>query len=322
MALLPLGLLCLVMAATSASAQTPTASDTLVLTTGERRSGRIVSVDAQSFSVEIQVGTGQGAGTIRVPRASVAHVEFAPDATRDALISRGTAAQLPAIAALWPRAEPFIGVSRSPAARLGLRYAGLLLETKEFAKALALYSQIEKDAWNADDRAASRQGRLRGMVASGQEQEAVAEAREIIKGATTPDLHSEAKFILAKASDALLRKLLEENPRWEEDDRVRPERHRLYHDAVDFYLYPSLFAGAAAEPAARGLWGAIGIYRLTGETPLAVEAARDIVVLHPGTAYAKVAQEYLGSLPEEARKQDFEKEARASISTQKENDRQ
>lgn len=305
-----------------ASAQTATPVDTLVMSTGERRAGRIVSVDAQSFAVEIQVAAGQGSGTIRVPRASVAQVEFAPDAMRDALIMRGTVAQLPNVAALWPKAEPFLSVSRSPAARLGLRYAGLLLETKESAKALALYSQIEKDAWNPDDRAAARQGRLRGMVATGQEAEAVAEAREIIKGAATPELQAEAKYILAKASDTLLRKLLEENPRWEEDDRARPERHRLYHDAIDFYLYPSLFAGAATEPAARGLWGAIGIYQLTGEVPLAVEAARDIVILHPASSYVKLAQEYLAGLPEEARKQDFEKDARASIATQKEDDRQ
>jgi hypothetical protein len=312
----------LLLAPLLAGAQTAAPPDTLVMTNGERRPGRIVGVDAQGFSVEVQVVAGQAAGTIRVPRASVAQVEFGPDPARDALITRGTVAQISAVAALWPKAEPFVGIARSPAARLGLRYAGLLLETNEAAKALALYSQIEKNAWNTDDRAAARQGRLRGMVATGREQEAVAEAREIIKGAATPELQGEAKYILAKASDALLRKLLDENPRWEEDDRVRPERHRLYHDAIDFYLYPSLFAGAVSEPAARGLWGAIGIYKLTGETALAVETARDIVILHPATSYAKLAQEYLASLPEEARKQDFEKDARAAFSTPSKTERQ
>jgi hypothetical protein len=284
------------------------------MTNGERRAARIVGFDAQNFSVEVQLAPGQAAATIRVPRASVAQVEFAPDATRDALIARGTVAQLPNVAALWPKAEPFLGIARSPAARLGLRYAGLLLETNDAAKALALYAQIEKAAWNADDRAAARQGRLRGMVATGKEEEAGAEARALIKEGASPELQAEAKYILAKASDTLLRKLLEDNPRWEEDDRVRPERHRLYHDALDLYLYPSLFVGAASEPAARGLWGAIGIYQLTSETPLAVETARDILVLHPATGYAKLAQDYLASLPESARKQDFEKDARTTPS--------
>lgn len=286
-------------AAASALAQTTAPLDTLVMANGERRPGRILNVDAQGFSVEVQIVAGQPAGTIRVPRAQVAQIEFALDATRDALITRGTVAQLANVATLWQRFEPFLAIARSPTARIGVRYAELLLESGDAPKALALFSRLENDAWNPDDRAAARQGRLRGMVATGKSEEAVAEAREIVKTATTPELVAEAKFILAKASDELLRKLLEENPRWEEDDRVRPERARLYHDALDFYLYPSLFAGAVSEPAARGLWGAIGIYKLTGETPLAMEAARDIVELHGATSYAKLAQEFLATVVKE-----------------------
>jgi hypothetical protein len=297
-----LRLLCLFVATSSALAQTAVPVDTLVMANGERRAGRIVSVDAQGFSVEVQIVAGQPAGTIRVPRAQVAAVEFAPDATRDALIARGTVAQLANVAALWQRFEPFVGIARSPAPRVGLRYGDLLLETGDAAqatKALALFSQVEKDAWNPDDRITARQGRLRGMVATGKTDEATAEAREIVKTSTSPEILTEAKYILAKASDELLRKLLEENPRWEEDDRVRPERARLYNDALDFYLYPSLFNGAVSEPAARGLWGAIGIYKLTGETPLALECARDIVELHAGTRYAKLAQDFLSTAVKE-----------------------
>jgi hypothetical protein len=300
-----------------------TATDTVVMTTGERKPGKLLGVDAQGFSVEVQVGGGTG--TVRVPRNLVSQVEFAPDATRDALIARGTVAQLSAVAALWQRFEGYTSVPKAPAGRVGLRYGSILLDTndaKNAQTALMVFSRIEKDSWNPEEKISAKQGRLRGMVATGKADEAVAEAREIVKSSTSPEVLVEAKYILAKASDKLLRELIEENPRWEEDDRVRPERNRLYHDAIDFYLYPSLFAGAVTEPAARGLWGAIGIYKLGDEPTLAVEAAKDILILHPNSSYVKAAQEYLASLPEEQRKQDFEKEAKAAVTTEKTTDRQ
>lgn len=306
-------LLLLVLLAASALAQT---ADTLVMATGERRPGRVVSVDAQGFSVEVQIVAGQPAGTIRVPRAQVAHVEFAPDANRDALIARGGVAQLAALAAQWQRFEPFLGIARSPAPRLGLRYANVLLDTKDAAnavKGLALFSRIETEAWSPDDKAAARQGRLRGLIATGKTEEAVAEARELLKTATAPEVMIEARYILARAADEMLRKLVDENPRWEEDDRVRPERHRLYHEAVDFYLYPLLFHGARAEAAARGLWQLVELYRFTGETQLALETARDTASLFPETEPAKAATAWMATLSAEEKAVDFEKEAKATF---------
>jgi len=296
-----------------AGAQT---ADTLVLTTGERRAGRVLAVDAQGFSVEVQIVAGQPPGTMRVPRNQVAHVEFAPDSTRDAFIARGTAAQLPQLAAYWQRLELFLPVAKSPAARLGLRYAGVLLGTKDpanAAKGLALFTRIETDAWNSDDRAAARQGRLRGLIATGQTEAAVKEARELVQTATAPDVLIEAKYILARAADETLRKLVEENPRWEEDDRVRPERHRLYHEALDLYLYPLLFHGARTEAAARGLWQLVALYRFTGEPQLALETARDIASLFPETEPAKPAAAWIATLSAEQRAVDFEKEAKATF---------
>lgn len=285
----------------AAIAQTPAPpADTLVMANGERRPGHIVSMDAQGFMVEVQIVPGQPPGTVRIPRNQVAEVEFAPDPARETLLSRATAAQLPAAAAYWQKAEPYLALPKSPAARIALRYVDLLVESGDpanAAKALALLARLEKEAWNPDDRTATKQARLRAKVASGKPEEAAAEAREMLKGNPPPDVQTEAKFILARASEELLRKLLEENPRWEEDDRIRPERARLLNDSLDYYLYPSLFAGAVSEPAARGLWGAIGVYKLIGETTLAAESAHDIITLHPGTRYVKLAQDFIASLP-------------------------
>ena len=286
------------------------------MTNGERRAGRVVGLDAKNFSVQVVLAPGQPPGTIGVPRANVRQIDFAPDEARDAFLAKATPAQTAQVAMLWTRAEPFVGVPRSPAARIGLRYAALLVdsaEAKNAATALALLARLEREAWSEEDRVAAKQGRLRAMVASGKAAEAVAEAADLAKSSTDPAVLIEAKFILARAADEMLRKLVEENPRWEEDDRVRPERHRLFHEAVDLYLYPYLFHGARSEAVARGLGQLTDLYRFTGDDQLALETARDLVALYPDTSPAKPASAFIAGLSDAQKAVDFEKEARAAV---------
>jgi len=156
----------------------------------------------------------------------------------------------------------------------------------------------------------AKEGRLRAMVATGRAGEAVREAEEIASATEDPAVLIEAKHILAEAAGASLKKLLEDNPRWEEDLNVIPERNRLYHEAVDLFLYPALFEGSQADAAARGLWGAVGIYQLAGESANALECARDITILYTGTKYAAPAKDFITSLPATLTSVDLEKEAR------------
>ncbi len=103
------------------------------------------------------------------------------------------------------------------------------------------------------------------MVASGMVQEAVVEAKEIERIAEDPVVLIEAKFILAKAAEKALRKLVDDNPRWEEDAFVLPEHNRLYEEALELYLYPTLFFGSEIDVAARGLWGSVEVSRFAGD---------------------------------------------------------
>lgn len=68
--------------------------------------------------------------------------------------------------------------------------------------------------------------------------------------------------------------------------------------------------GSDDARAARGLWGAVGIYRLTNQPPLAIETARDIIALQPKRVEARLAEQYLASLKPEELESDFEAEAR------------
>ncbi len=302
-------------------AQTPLGLDTLFMASGEKSVGKLAGFDAQIYRLQKSLSPLPGApagaapifATVTIPRVNVVHIEFGPDEDRDKKLKEATPAQLTEIEALWKQFEPWLPIAKSPAGDIGVVYGDLLLRSGDPAnaqKALALFARIEKESWDETDTVLAKQGRLRAMVATGSAKEAVVEATALAKISEDPTVLIEANYILAEAADKDLRKLLEENPRWEEDIYVIPERHRLYNEALDLYLNPYLFFGSEIEPAARGLWGAAGIYQFTGETAHAAEVSRDLVTIYPGTTYAALAQKFLDGLPPEFKNQDNEKEAR------------
>ncbi|MEX1118309.1 MAG: hypothetical protein WEB60_05885 [Terrimicrobiaceae bacterium] len=318
-ALRPSWLFCavLIMAAVGGSSPFVHARDTLFLADRKTRVGKIISVDAKSFRLEVSLsGSANGApvfATVTIPREDVVQIEFGPEESRDRKLREATPASLGELAALWKQWEPFLGVPKSPAGRIGNIYGDLLLQTKTEAHAeaaLALFSQIESVSWAEDARMSAKQGRLRAMIATGNAAAAVKDALEIAKITEDPAVLVEAKYLLAGAADQELRTLLAENPRWEEDIHIIPERHRLYNQALDEYLFPYLFFGSESEAAARGLWGATGVYELVGELDKARETSRDILRIYPKSAYAPQAQALLDKLPKGLREEDPEKEAR------------
>ncbi|MDD5200242.1 MAG: hypothetical protein PHC88_10630 [Terrimicrobiaceae bacterium] len=293
-----------------ARAQTPEIVDTLFMNdaAGTRRAGRIVGIDAATLKLEVPLAIGGAPGAkaiVAVPRAQISRIEFAPNENRGRLVASPTAANLIALNVEWLRWKPFLAVPKSPSGAVAVAFGAALLSTndpKRAADALELFKRVEQAAWNDADRQAAKQGRLRAMVATGHAAEAVAEATELARASEDSTVLVEAKFILAEAAQASLRKLVADNPRWTEDPRVRPEHDRLYNEALDLYLYPSLFLGSETEAASRGLWGATRIYRFGGDNANAIEAARDLTALYPSTRYAALAQQYLDGLPETLKK--------------------
>jgi hypothetical protein len=292
------------------------------MTSGEKRSGRVVGTDGKLLRLEVPLPTAPSAApmfaSVSIPRTDVAQIEFATDPALEALLKELPVAKVPDLEARWTKLLPWLSLPRSPAGRAGNALGDGLLRTEDpaqAAKALELFTLIEAGAWDEPDRMLARQGRLRAMVATGRAKEAVAEAVELAAVTENPAVLIEAKYILAEADAAALRTLVAENPRWEEDVFVKPERERLYHAALDLYLYPCLFYGSEAGPAARGLWGALRLYESAGDPAAALECARDIVALYPGTKHATLARDWIASQPEEVRAIDPEKEARDENAT-------
>lgn len=318
--ILSASVLCVVFAAVvqPAFAQTAAADDSVDTifmgdATSSTRTGRITGVDAQQIRLEVPLpgGTG-GRMSVSVPRRDVERVEFSENESRDQLLADPDLQDIHEIAVLWRAWQSAVDLPKSPSARIGNIYATLLLQTRDAtraAEALAIFTLLENSAWEESEQRIARQGRLRAMVATGNAADAVAEAEALAVESEDPEVLIEAKFILAEAARSALAELQEENPRWEEDINVRPDRARLYHEALDLYLYPYLFFGSETETASRGLWGVVTIHQLNDDVPAAIEASRDLVRIYPETSFGRRAEEFLATLPEDQLQQDNEKEA-------------
>jgi hypothetical protein len=271
--------------------------DVIHRTNGARQSAKVVGIDERSLKVEVVLVPGQPPGVITMSRAEVTRVDFAEREEEQRLLKAGIAADPAEVAQMWRAKAALLGFPNSNAGAFALLHAQQLLKTPATAQiAFDLYARIEKEDWNETRRAQAGRGRLTAMIATGRAAEAVEQAKQLATSAEDPATLIEAKFVLGQASAKALRELLAENPRWEEDDKVRPERHRLYHEALDLLLYPYLFFGAEQEPAARGLWAATELYQLVAEPERAEELARDITILYAQTPYAADAKKLLSTL--------------------------
>ena len=299
------------------------AEDVIFLRDGGKRVGQLAGRNDNSFRLSVPLpprpnappNSPSASALVSIPKSDVTHIEFSPDPARDRLLESD---QLPDIAELWMSQLPWLEVPRSPAARIGCAYGNLLLKRgnrENSAKALEVFRAIEAHAWDKQDQLNANQGRLRAMVATGQAAEAVKEAFDLAKTTENPAVLIEAKYLLAEADAAALRKLVEDNPRWQEDVHVLPEHARLHHQALDQFLFPCLFFGSESLPAARGLWEAARLHDFVGEKDKALECVRDILTIYPDTPYAALAKTYRENLPQKLLAHDPEQSARTEQTT-------
>ena len=297
------------------------AQDVLEMKTGSRRAGKIISFDEKFIRLELDL-TAQGSSSARsvasiaLPRGDVLSIDFASNSQRDAAIRSAAAQDIDALDGYWIEFKPWLEMPRSPSGSIACALGNALLATKERKnadRALELFTLVEEKAWQDSDKARAREGRLRAMTATGKAAKAIEEAKALAAETEDPEILIEANYLLAQAAEKELKDFLKENPRWDIDTSVIDQRHRLYNRVLELYLYPSLFFGTNNEKAARGLWGAIGIYRASGEERLAIETSRDIHTFYPKTQEAEQARDYLASLKPEQLRADSEAEARKEM---------
>ena len=273
------------------------ADDEVRLKDGNTRKGRIVGMDEASFRLSLPGPVpGQSAGTTSIPRANVERIIFAPDRTLEAVRANPGPGALNTARVRWQTLQPMLGIPESRAGDAGNLYGECLRLTGErtrLEEALGVFGEVEKGAWNPDDREDARRGRLRTMIDLGRSQEVATEIEEIATSAQDPGLLLDSKLLIASARLAALEKLVAENPRWEEDPPVRAERLRLLHETADNALYPFLFHGTARGQAAKGLGILLELYQFTSDQDEARKVATDLAEIYPDSPEAKKAAEFL-----------------------------
>jgi hypothetical protein len=278
-------------------------ADIVTLVNGESKTGRVLGMEQELLLLSTQPIPGLPTVDMRIPKGRVAAIAFGADEPRDAFLQNALQRDLPTVAELWKSFAPFLPVQGSPTARIGLRYALLLLEADSGAARidpLPIFEKIAALAPSKQEKEAAKQGILRTLLRTGQwvraESEAVATAGTQCGAA----LLAEARLTAGLVQKIRLRAFTEENPRWKLDAFARPQRERLYQCALDNLLAAALVFGAPAELAARARLAALEVYAAEGEASRANALAEDIVALSTDSAEARAAREWLDKHPPQA----------------------
>jgi hypothetical protein len=273
---------------------------------------RIISSTAQAVVVEKVLPTGPTTRT--VPLGELSGIDFSLTPRELALHQQPDADAVPALKVLWESRQATLKLAGASVAQTGLALAKSLRMSGEISsldEAGKILDQIRgQDAPAAQkDLARTEQATIDFVRAakSGKPADTDKLAWKITEDADNPDGMLLATAFLADRHFADLKSTEAENPRWMDDDAVKPLRNRLYNLALDFALYPSLFLGSHQKESAAGLKKAAEIYQFTNENVLAKGALEDIAALYPETETAKETAPLLAKLKAAAATGDLEK---------------
>ncbi len=262
---------------------------------------RITNSNAQSVTVEKVLPTGPTVRT--VPMSELAGIEFTLTPRELSMHQTPEPAAIPALRILWETRQATMRLPGSNVAETGIAFAKSLRLSGEVS-ALDEAGKI-LDLIRGQDTSDSRKDIARGeqstidfirAIKSGKLVETDKLAWKITEEPGYPDAMLLATSFLADRHFKELKAIEEDNPRWMEDDEVRPVRDRLYQLSLDFALYPSLFIGSRQAEATVGLKKAVEVYQFTNQPALAKGTLEDIAALYPESEIAKETAPLLARL--------------------------
>lgn len=263
-------------------------------------SGQIMEADDAFVRIEVALDADR-TGIVSIPLADIDRATFTPNPDQQRFLESATYDDYPKVLVLWRKRRALLPIEGSDAGPIGLALARTMSRSPiraEQEEALNLYQYLEEQAIHPEHISAAKRGRLQTLIALDRAEEAVDEAELLLTQTDDPALLIEAQFVLAETSRRKFEKLVKENPRWEEDLDVRPERNRLYHHVFDLYLFPFLFHGSEQQATARSLGRLLSFLETTGDISSARHIAQDILQLYPDQNSADAAREFLSKYPD------------------------
>lgn len=239
---------------------------------------------------------GASAGATRTfALGDVDYLEFGWFPGEEAALADPT---IQALESLWEVSLPHLHRPRSRAGAVGLALGQALLGSgveSDWKRALRLLEVLETKAWDSDIRARATAQKVNAWIRLGDFASAENAARALLEqGNPVPFI--ELRYAKAGQDFVALRLLEQENPKWQEDEEIRPERMRLLQEALDALLYPSLFHGGEANLAARGLLAAAEVNRFSGLREASCGNLADLLALYPESSSAERARQLIAEL--------------------------
>ncbi|MEM0897195.1 MAG: hypothetical protein AAGJ79_09940 [Verrucomicrobiota bacterium] len=254
--------------------------------------GEVLKIGGNEIIVKAPTKSRGGPGyeVVKVSLQELKFIDFQPiPGEREVLVS----GSLRELRELWDEKSNRLALPNSNAGEVGIALARKHLAAGgdvSASSAHLLYSRIEKEDWNIERRESARRGRLQALIALGRQEEAIEEAKLLEEEAEEPRIILDAKHVLVAADFEKFEQLIEENPKWREDDEVYESILSLYHSIVDRSLQPFLFFGTNEEAAPRGLLFAAKAHYLAGESDRAKESLADLRALYPGSTFVVDAE--------------------------------
>jgi hypothetical protein len=252
---------------------------------------RIVQATAQAITVEKTLPAGMA--TRAIPFSDLAGISFSFTPGELALHRQPALASIPPLRVYWETRSATLKLAGSSVGDTGLVLAKSLRlagDAASLAEAAGILDQIRSQdpMKRRVELAGSEQMTIDFILSKqrGKIEETDKLAWEITEQATHNDAALLATAFLADRHFDQLKATEEANPRWMEDDEVRPLRERLYNLSLDFALYPSLFMGTRRNEASAGLRRVAQVYEFTGAKALELKALEDLAALYPDTPAA------------------------------------
>ena len=264
---------------------------------------RLIDSSPQGLNVEKQLNNGLTQR--KVPLGDIGAIKITLTPAETSLQENPEADAAPALGVLWEARKATITLTGSNVSETGIAYAKALraVNTEEsLAEAESVLSTITAKAAE-EHRIAVARSEMEVLAfvrakRAGNTNQTDELAWKITENAS--EENSDAMLIatdwLADRHFTKLKAIEEDNPRWSEDNEVKPERDGLYNLALDFALYPSLFETGNDAKAATGLAKAARVYKFTGENELLKNVLEDLASLYPDSPEAKENSALLAEL--------------------------
>lgn len=290
-----LPILTAVVALPVAFAAEPASQDVITSTAGQTMSGTLIGRTDGGVQIRSQSPTGAVVTQV-VSIDNIERIDFANADKLQEEIAKTTKADSGRMLQRWRQDEKFIDLPQSPAGAVGVRTAQLLLEAggaENVRTAAEILETISSKAWNVVDKDRAKALTIESLRSSGKTAEAEKAAREYLSGDASAEGKAEVSYYLALVLADQYRTFIEDNPRWEHDPYMRPQRQRLYNEVLDHFLASYLQYGAPPEITPKSLLSSVTFLDKYGENSEAVALAQDLTTVFGTSPEAAEAKKFL-----------------------------